>query len=188
MFTLEIVNDPDRVSGITTFSRNFFKHQYLNNLNIKTISSRLNIELIKSVYKCKSVYCHVLYSLDFLFIILICIMFKKKLIIVSHGNLIIRKKSKLKKLSFLFIAKFLSKLGEVKTQFLNKTEYERSFKISKHYLICPPFINIKKKKIHIKKAINFFIWEPIIMKEKVLIECWNLFRHIKKREYIARLI
>ena len=137
---LEIVNNIERVSGITTFSDNFFKHPSLLGLKRNTVCSKPSVSLCRKVIASQSIYCHVLYSLDFIFIIFLCVVARKKLIIVSHGNLIIRDKSKFKKRIFISIISFLSKFGDVITQFLNKCEFERSVKITKNHFICPPFL------------------------------------------------
>ena len=142
-YLLEIVNDIERVSGITTFSNNFFKHKKLCNIKRNTVSSKPSIDLYKKIFNSQSVYCHILYSIHLPIIVLACLVFRKKLIIVSHGNLIIRKKSKIKKRIFLTVVKVLSKFANVTTQFLNKREFERSIKITNKYLICPPFLMVK---------------------------------------------
>lgn len=142
-YVLEIVNDIERVSGITTFSNNFFEHKKLCDIKRKTVNSNPSFDLFKKIFKSQTVYCHILYSIHFPIIVLACSFFRKKLIIVSHGNLIIIKKSKIKKRIFLAIVKVLSKFANVTTQFLNKREFERSVKITNKHLICPPFLMVK---------------------------------------------
>lgn len=146
-YVLEIVNDIERVSGITTFSNNFFKHKKLSDIKRKTINSKPSVDLCKKIFSSKSVYCHILYSIHLPVIVFLCLIFRKKLIIVSHGNLIVRDKSKLKKRVFLSVISFLSMFGDTITQFLNQTEFKRSVQITRQYVICPPFFALNSTKI-----------------------------------------
>jgi glycosyltransferase involved in cell wall biosynthesis len=138
---LEIVNEVNRVSGITTFSKNFFQHPYLTSVVKITVPSRPFLSLASGIAKSRVVYCHQLYSMDIFAITLFCIVFRKPLILVSHGNLIVRSKSRCRKLFFLTALSKVMLLCNSSTQFLNQNEKERSFKLTSSSCICPPYLS-----------------------------------------------
>ena len=140
---LEIVNEINRVSGVTTFSKNFFKHPYFSDIKKITISSGSFFVLGSQIAKCRVVYCHQLYSLEIFSIIFFCILFRKPIILVSHGNLIVREKSRNRKLLFLVILRVLLHLCGSSTQFLNENERARSFQLTSENFICPPYLSRK---------------------------------------------
>jgi glycosyltransferase involved in cell wall biosynthesis len=148
---LEIVNQINRVSGITTFSNFFFQHPYLASFNKITITSRPYLDLFFSISRSDVVYCHQLYSIDIFVITLFCILCRKRLILVSHGNLIIRQQSRYKKLFFLAVLRKILLLCKSSTQFLNESEKKRSIKITSSSFICPPYLNCDSE---LKKQIN----------------------------------
>ena len=95
-YILEIFSQIHRVSGIETFSRNLFFHPLLSPFEKKTVSLSLNMALFKEVYRCGVIYNHVLYSPKTIVLSFLCLLMKKKIIFVSHGNLIVRKKGSYK--------------------------------------------------------------------------------------------
>lgn len=152
---LEVYENINRVSGIRTFSENFFLHPHLLSLNKEVTSIKNPLEIYKKFKNFDVIYCHQLYSLSALNMILICILLQKKIIMVSHGNLIVREKSRFKKLFFLSITKLMLLFCSSTTQFLNKNEKARSFQITKNNFICPPFIefnnDLSRENFYMKK-------------------------------------
>tara|TARA_B100001057_G_C22830220_1_gene943102 strand:+ start:946 stop:1977 length:1032 start_codon:yes stop_codon:yes gene_type:complete len=138
---LEIVNEVNRVSGIATFSKNFFQHPHLTSIIKTTVPSRPFLSLVSGITKSRVVYCHLLYTIDIFAITLCCIVFRKPLILVSHGNLILRNKSRYRKLFFLTVLRKVMLFCNSSTQYLNQNEKERSFKLTSSSFICPPYLS-----------------------------------------------
>ena len=142
---LEVFNGVSRVSGIATFSKNFFQHPQLTSISKITIPSRPFLGLVSGIYKSRLVYCHELYSIDIFIITLSCIVFRKPLILVSHGNLIVRNKSRYRKFFFLAILRKVIFFCNSSTQFLNQNEKEHSFKLTSSSFICPPYLSLDSR-------------------------------------------
>lgn len=140
-YILEIFTQIHRVSGIETFSRNLFLHPTLSPVEKKTMSLSLNMALFKEVYRCGVIYNHVLYSPKTLVLSFLCLLLRKKIIFVSHGNLIVRKKGSYKKTVFLGLLKSILFFTDSETQFLNSQEAARSRKITRAFFLCPPYVD-----------------------------------------------
>ena len=105
------------------------------------MSLSLNMALFREICRCRVIYNHVLYSPKTLVLSFFCLFLRKKIIFVSHGNLIVRKKGSYKKTVFLMLLRSILFFTDSETQFLNSQEAARSRKITRAFFFCPPYID-----------------------------------------------
>lgn len=151
---LQIISSIDRPSGIKSYSEGFFSHPKLKDKvkiesfglsEIKGINSL--VMLMKKMKSADIIYNHELYSIKAIIFFIIGTFLRKKIIIVSHGNLIVEanSSSRIKKYIFLVVLKLILFFSKSKVQFLNIKEKERSFKLTKESFICPPYCKINSE-------------------------------------------
>lgn len=162
---LIVIENKDFPSGIKSFCDDLVGSKYFRNTPNQIISTRQ--ALFKIFHSGNSFYLHELYGVKVLFFFLFNKFFKRKCVLVSHGNLVYQKQteSKLKKIIFLKLLSYLDHNNNF-IQYLSKEEMSKSIRVFNNYIICPPYFikkpehkipfNLEKKKLICVAAEKFY--------------------------------
>ena len=133
-----VLNQFDKASGIRSFCDDIIKHNLFKDVDFEFINTSNAIKKLRTKEN-KKFYYHELFNFNTLIFFFLNIFFNNKIVLVSHGNFVLKKytASKIKKYIFYSILSLFDTKNNY-LQYLSEAEMNKSFKPFKQTFICPP--------------------------------------------------